>query len=438
MADIRSVVTAVAVVAALACGGWAVYATKHTGAGGGGFAQQGQAGGGGGGERRNANGGATNGAASGGNGGSAQRAQGGQGGGQGGQGRSGGGGQGGQGGPVGVLTAEVRMAIIDTGLEAIGTAVSNEAVSVTAKTSNIVTAIHFQDGQMVKARDVLVELDHAQVTAELASAQADYTNSVSLFNRSKELAAMQSLSKAQFEQLETNMKSNEAKVAAIQARYNDTFIRAPFSGRVGLRRVSLGALINPGTVITTLDDLSVVKVDFAVPDVFMAELGRAQAVAAKTAAYPGRKFIGKVVSVDSRIDPSSRSITVRALLPNQDGALKPGMFLTVSMDRDQRKALVIPEEALVPEQARQFVYVILPGDKVAKREVRIGRRQPGEVEVVEGLVNNDRVVVEGTLKLREGASVIERRQGQPPAGAEGGDKAAAKAATKAQAKAAAP
>ena len=433
MADIRSVVTAVAVVAALACGGWAVYATKHTGAGGGGFAQQGQAGGGGGGERRNANGGATNGAASGGNGGSAQRAQGGQGGGQGGQGRSGGGGQGGQGGPVGVLTAEVRMAIIDTGLEAIGTAVSNEAVSVTAKTSNIVTAIHFQDGQMVKARDVLVELDHAQVTAELASAQADYTNSVSLFNRSKELAAMQSLSKAQFEQLETNMKSNEAKVAAIQARYNDTFIRAPFSGRVGLRRVSLGALINPGTVITTLDDLSVVKVDFAVPDVFMAELGRAQAVAAKTAAYPGRKFIGKVVSVDSRIDPSSRSITVRALLPNQDGALKPGMFLTVSMDRDQRKALVIPEEALVPEQARPFVSVILPGDKVAKREVRLGRRQ-----LVEGLVNNDRVVVEGTLKLREGASVIERRQGQPPAGAEGGDKAAAKAATKAQAKAAAP
>jgi membrane fusion protein (multidrug efflux system) len=330
-----------------------------------------------------------------------------------------------------VLTAEVRLAVIDTGLEAIGTAVSNEAVSITAKTSNIVTAIHFQDGQMVKARDVLVELDHAQVTAELASAQADYANSVSLFNRSKELAAMQSLSKAQFEQLETNMKSNEAKVAAIQARLSDTYIRAPFSGRVGLRRVSLGALINPGTVITTLDDLSMVKVDFAVPDVFVAELGRAQAVAAKTAAYPGRKFIGKVASVDSRIDPSSRSIIVRALLPNQDLALKPGMFLTVSMDRDQRKALVIPEEALVPEQARQFVYVILPGDKVSKREVRIGRRQPGEVEVVEGLVYKDRVVVEGTLKLREGASVSERRQEQSTA--EGGDKTPAKTTGKAAA-----
>lgn len=416
MADTRSVVTAVAVVAALACGGWAVYATKHAGAGGGGFAQQGQ-------------GGAANAGAA----GQARPAQAGQAaggtrqsgsgqGGQGGQGRSGGGG--GQGGPVGVLTAEVRMAVIDTGLEAIGTAVSNEAVSVTAKTSNMVTAIHFQDGQLVKARDVLVELDHAQVTAELASAQADYTNSVSLFNRSKELAAMQSLSKAQFEQLETNMKSNEAKVAAIQARYNDTFIRAPFSGRVGLRRVSLGALINPGTVITTLDDLSVVKVDFAVPDVFVSELGRAQAVAAKTAAYPGRKFIGKVVSVDTRIDPSSRSVVVRALLPNQDGALKPGMFLTVSMDRDQRKALVIPEEALVPEQARQFVYVIVPGDKVTKREIRIGRRQPGEVEVVEGLVNKDRVVVEGTLKLREGASVIERRQAQPQVATQAPAKAA--------------
>ena len=418
MADTRSVVTAVAVLTALACGGWAVYASKHAGVAAGGFGGQGQgAGQGGGGERRNA--------AAGGNGGAAGPARPGQAGGgqgangpggigpgggaQGGAGRQGGGQSGGA--PVGVLTAEARLAIIDNGLEAIGTAVSNEAVSVTAKTSNIVTAIHFQDGQLVKAGEVLVELDHAQVTAELASAQADYVNSVSLFNRSKELAAIQSLSKAQFEQLETNMKSNEAKVAAIQARLSDTYIRAPFSGRVGLRRVSLGALINPGTVITTLDDLSVVKVDFAVPDVFVSELGRAQAVLARTSAYPGRKFIGKVVSVDTRIDPSSRSITVRALLPNQDGALKPGMFLTVSMDRDQRKALVIPEEALVPEQARQFVYVIVPGNKVAKREVRIGRRQPGEVEVVEGLVNNDRVVVEGTLKLRDGASVNERRQG---------------------------
>lgn len=305
------------------------------------------------------------------------------------------------------------MANIDVGIEAIGTAVSNEAVIVTAKTSNIVTAIHFQDGQMVKAGDVLVELDHAQVTAELASAQADYANSVSLFNRSKELAAIQSLSKAQFEQLETNMKSNEAKVAAIRARLSDTYIRAPFSGRVGLRRVSLGALINPGTAVTTLDDLSTVKVDFAVPDVYMAELGRAQTVTARTSAYPGRKFSGKVVSIDSRVDPTSRSVTVRALLPNQDGALRPGMFLNVSMDREQRKALVIPEEALVPEQARQFVFVMVGADTVAKREVRIGRRQPGEVEVSEGLANGDRVVVEGTLKLRDGSSVIERRQDAP-------------------------
>jgi membrane fusion protein (multidrug efflux system) len=307
------------------------------------------------------------------------------------------------------------MANIDVGIEAIGTAVSNEAVSITAKVSNIVTAIHFKDGETVKAGDVLVEMDHAQVTAELASAQADYANSVSLFNRSKELAAMQSLSKAQFEQLETNMKSNEAKVAAIRARLSDTYIRAPFGGRVGLRRISLGALINPGTLITTLDDLSTLKVDFAVPDVLMAELGRAQTVVARTAAYPSRKFNGKVVSIDSRVDANSRSVTVRALLPNQDGALKPGMFLTVSMDREQRKALVIPEEALVPEQARQFVFVIIAGDKVSKREVRIGRRQPGEVEVADGLVNGDRVVVEGTLKLREGSSITERIQAPPAA-----------------------
>ncbi|MCX7035967.1 MAG: efflux RND transporter periplasmic adaptor subunit [Proteobacteria bacterium] len=407
MADPRSVVTTIAVVAALACGGWAVYATKHKAAGNGGqgFAQQGQAQGAAGAGRR-PDGAAQSGQA---------RQGGGQGAGQGaGQGRQGGGQGQGQ-GPISVVTAAARMANIDVGIEAIGTAVSNEAVSITAKVSNIVTAIHFKDGQNVKAGDVLVEMDHAQVTAELASAQADYANSVSLFNRSKELAAMQSLSKAQFEQLETNMKSNEAKVAAIRARLSDTYIRAPFGGRVGLRRISLGALINPGTVITTLDDLSTLKVDFAVPDVLMAELGRAQTVVARTAAYPGRKFSGKVVSIDSRVDANSRSVTVRALLPNQDGALKPGMFLTVSMDREQRKALVIPEEALVPEQARQFVYVVIAGDKVSKREVRIGRRQPGEVEVADGLANGDRVVVEGTLKLREGSSITERIQAAPVA-----------------------
>ena len=382
MADSRSIVTASSLAVALLCAGWALYASKHAGSGAPAF------------------GGAPG--ASGARPPGAQRSPGGGGG-------NGGGGQ----RPISVVTAPARIERIEVGIEAIGTANSNEAVSVTSKTSNLVTAVHFRDGESVTAGQVLVELDRAQTTADLAAATADYNNSVNQFNRSRELLATQALSKAQYDQLEATMKANEARVAAAKSKLADTYIRAPFAGRVGLRRVSLGALINPGTVITTLDDTSTIKVDFSVPDINVAELREGQTMLATTTAYPGRKFQGRVTSVDTRIDATTRAVSVRALVPNRDGALKPGMFLTVELAKEQRKALVVPEEALVPEQARQFVYV-MTGGKVAKREVRLGRRQPGSVEVSGAVAEGDRVVIEGTLKLRDGAAVQEA--GAAPAG----------------------
>src|SRR5262249_32301472 len=136
------------------------------------------------------------------------------------------------------------------------------------------------------------------------------------------------------------------------------------------------------------------------------ELRPGQDVIARSAAYPGRTFTGRVVSVDSRVDPASRAVTVRAVVPNRDGAIKPGMFLTVELSKERRPALMVPEQALVPEQARQFIYVVDNG-AVAKREVKLGRREPGFVEITEGLANGDHVVVEGTLKLRDGSRVRE-------------------------------
>jgi membrane fusion protein, multidrug efflux system len=390
MADTRSLVAASSIVVAVFCAGWAIYATKHAGT------------------RPQSPQGAPAGVASRPSGPPAAAA---------------GGGvpkpaaaPGGGGAPIVVVTAPARREHIEVGIEAIGTAISNEAVSVTSKISNLVTAIHFRDGEKVQAGQVLVELDRAQATADLAAATADYTNSVNLFNRSRELLATQSLSKAQFDQLEATMKSNDAKVAAARARLADTYIRAPFTGHVGLRRVSLGTLINPGTVITTLDDTSVIKVDFSVPDNYVSEVHAGQSLLATSTAYPSRRFEGRVVSVDSRVEPSTRSVTVRGLVPNGDAALKPGMFLTVTLAKEQRTALVIPEQALVPEQAKQYVYVSA-GGRVAKREVRIGRREPGRVEVVSGVSEGDRVVTEGTLKLRDGAPVREsdatEAQGSP-------------------------
>lgn len=306
--------------------------------------------------------------------------------------------------PVPVITASVQQRAINAGIEAIGTANSNEAVSVTSKSTNIVTAIRFSDGESVRAGQVLVELDRGQAAADLAAAEAAYGESRSQFNRSRDLLATQALSKSQYDQLEATMKANEARVQAAQARLEDTYIRAPFAGRVGLRRISLGTLINPGTVITTLDDTSSIKVDFSVPENYLSELSTGQAVTARTNAWPGRTFTGKVLSVDSRVDQATRAVTVRAVVPNREALLKPGMFLTVSVAQDRRPALVIPEEALVPEQARQFVYV-MQGTSVAKREVKLGRREPGFVEIADGLGAGDMVVIEGTLKLRDGSPV---------------------------------
>lgn len=406
MADNRSVVAATSVVVAVLCAGWAIYATKHSGAKPStGFGGPPAAGG----QRPQAGGPPGGPAAGGGGAGGGGRRQGGGAG----AGAGGGGGGFGNGQPTIVVTVPARRERIEVGIEAIGTANSNEAVSVTSKISNLVTAIHFSDGQKVAAGQVLVELDRAQATADLAATTADFNNSVNQFNRGKELLATQSLSKAQFDQIEATMKSNEAKVAAAKARLADTYIRAPFSGIVGLRRVSLGALINPGTVITTLDDIGTIKVDFSVPDNYVADVRQGQSLIATTSAYPSRRFEGKVVSADSRIEPSTRSFMVRGLVSNKDGALKPGMFLNVSLAKEQRNALVVPEEALVPEQAKQFIYV-LDGERVAKREVRIGRRNPGRAEIITGIKDGDRVVIEGTQKLRDGATAVEAGSGKKP------------------------
>jgi membrane fusion protein (multidrug efflux system) len=356
MSEKRSFATPISIAIAVVCAGWAIYATQHKtgpgpGAGGGAAA-----------------GGARNAA------------------------------------PATVMLAPVRLERVSQKLEALGNARANESVDISTKISNIVTAVTFRDGERVKRGQVLVQLDDAQARADVAAAQAAVTESESIYNRSRELLNTQALSKSSFDQLEATLKANRARLSAASARLEDTVIRAPFSGRVGLRRVSVGTLISPGDVITTLDDTSVIKLDFSVPENFLASLREGLSIRATAPAFPGRSFSGSVSSIDSRVDIATRSVTVRALLANLDGALKPGMFLNVALANDEREALVIPEEALTPEAERQYVFVVTEG-KVSRREVHIGGRRPGSVEVIAGLSAGERVIVEGTQKVRDGASV---------------------------------
>jgi membrane fusion protein (multidrug efflux system) len=249
-----------------------------------------------------------------------------------------------------------------------------------------------------------VELDGREAQAELAIAEAALGESQSQFNRSRELYTTRVLSEAQLEQIEATLKANEARVAFARSRLSDTVITAPFAGRVGLRRVSVGSLINPGTVITTLDDASTIKLDFTIPETLLSSVETGLGIVARSIAWPGEEFTGTVASVDSRVDPTTRSVTVRALLPNDRGMLKPGMFLTVKLTRGASNALLVPEQSLVPEQGNVFVYVVRD-NRVEKRQVRTGERRVGEVQIVAGLAVGEQVVTEGTQKLRDGAAV---------------------------------
>ena len=291
-------------------------------------------------------------------------------------------------------------------IEAVGTTHANESVEVTSKASNVVTAIHFDEGSEVKRGDILVQMDDAQARAALAEAQAALADSENQYKRSRELVASQALSVAQLDQIEAALKGAQARVAAAEARLADTVIRAAFDGRTGFRHVSVGSFVSPGTVITTLDDISRIKLDFTVPETYLYLLRRGLPITARTAGLPGRTFEGEVTNLDSRVDPVTRSITVRAELPNPDGALRAGMFMTVTLQGDLAPALIVPEEAIVPEQGRTYVFAVV-GDVVERREVRIGKRRPGEVEIVAGLSEGERVVVEGTQNLRDGSRVQE-------------------------------
>jgi len=305
--------------------------------------------------------------------------------------------------PIEVVAVPVVSDQIAFELEALGTTRANESVDITAKVVNQVTAVRFTEGQQVSRGQVLVELDAEQVRADLAANEAALAESRSQYKRSRELYSTKVLSDSQLEQIEAAYKGNEAHVASARARVNDTVIRAPFAGRVGLRRISVGSLISPGTVITTLDDTSTIKLDFTIPETFLSAVKPGLDITAHSVAYPDTSFSGKVSSVDSRVDPATRSVTVRALLPNVDGLLKPGMFLTTRLSRGAIEALLVPEHALVPEGGQMFVFVVRDGT-AEKRKVQTGQRRVGEVQVVEGLAAGELVVTEGTQKLRDGAA----------------------------------
>lgn len=290
-------------------------------------------------------------------------------------------------------------------LTALGTAKARESVDITASVTQTVASVDFDSGQYVKRGQGLVTLTQGQQSASVAEAQAALRDAEQLYARNRQLADQQLIARSALETQRTALEAARARVAAQRATVADRVIRAPFDGVLGLRLVSAGTLVSPGTPITTLDDISLIKLDFTFPESALSQLAVGQRIVARSDAWPEQPFEGQVTTIDSRVDPATRAVTVRAEIPNADGRLRPGMLLEVGLERASRETLAIPELALQQSGAQASVFRVEGGNKVKSVPVKIGARRRGEVEIVSGLKAGDRIVVEGTVKLRDGASI---------------------------------
>ena len=319
----------------------------------------------------------------------------------------------GSGRPVGVEVAKPRIDTVAVTVEAVGTALANEAVNITPKVSGIIGKITFKEGGRANKGDVLVELDATELNANLEEQRVALRQAQRLYDRALALFNNRTVSRARIDELQASLEGAKARVRANEARLQDYIIRAPFSGRLGLRRVSVGALVTPGTEITTLDDTSRVKVDFRVPESVLSLARPGLLIQAESVTY-SEIFNGIVKTLDSRIDPVTRSIELRTEFANADGRLKPGMFLTAKLSIESRdNAVLVPEEALISRGATHFVFLVRDG-KASRTKVRIGERLIGEVEILEGVSADDVVVVRGLQKIRDGSTVKPIKPGSPP------------------------
>lgn len=315
------------------------------------------------------------------------------------------GGRGGGGPPATVTTTVLAPAPWSDSLQALGTAAARESVSITAKVSEKVEQVHFDSGDEVRAGQVLVTLSDRAQSAGVGEAAASLREAERTFARMQSLATQKLVAANQLDVARATRDAARARLESQRAGVGDRVVSAPFAGVLGLRQVSPGSLVTPGTVITTLDDVSAIRVDFSVPESSLAALSVGLEVQAGSDAWPGEAFAGRISSIGSRIDPATRAASARAEFANPQRRLRPGMLLQVRVPGTARQALQVPELSLQQLGQQAFVFRVLPDDTVEQVAVKIGARRPGWVEILEGLAPGDRIVVEGIVKLKPGAKI---------------------------------
>jgi membrane fusion protein (multidrug efflux system) len=316
--------------------------------------------------------------------------------------------------PIAVEAVEATVTELASEIRVIGSLRSNESVVIRPEVDGRVAQIMFEEGQRVAAGSPLIKLDAAIATAELDQAQAALALSQANYKRAVELFERKASSAANRDQAQAALRADQANIELARARLDKLTLRAPFDGTLGLRKVSLGDYVTSGQDIVNLEDIEPLKVDFRIPERYLGSLKVGQPIKVAADAFPDQSFVGDVYAIDPLVDENGRAIVMRARLPNEQGLLRPGLFVSVALLVGARENVVmIPEQALVPRGTAQLVYKVADG-KAVITEVKTGARRNAMVEIVEGLQPGDLVVTAGQMKLRDGSAVAV--QPPPPEG----------------------
>ncbi|MDZ7652685.1 MAG: efflux RND transporter periplasmic adaptor subunit [Burkholderiaceae bacterium] len=324
--------------------------------------------------------------------------------------------KGGPGGPVPVEVVQLVPQRVVEELQAVGTMRANQSVVLRPEVTGRVAAIGFRDGQYVKKGQLLVGLDAALNEAEVAQAKAELELANANLKRTADLASKNFVSSSAQDTAESNVTVLAARLQLAEARLARMRIVAPFDGVVGLRAISIGDVVKDGTDLVNVEDIGRLKVDFRLPERTFTQLKVGQAVEVSTDAVPGLLYKGRVDAINPRIESGGRSLEVRAELPNTDGKLRPGMFARVRVIvGDRAEALLVPEEAIVPQGDKFFVFRVVD-DKAQRVPVKLGVRRDGQVELLDNIKAGDRVVTAGVRVQRDGQPVRVLASAAPAAG----------------------
>lgn len=306
--------------------------------------------------------------------------------------------------PLPVETIQPEILTFSEVVRAVGSARAVRAVDLLPDASGRISRIAFRPGDRVAAGDVLLELDDRIATADLKATEATLAEAQAAFDRQEQLKRSGSASTAAYETARATLLRAEAEHDRARAVLDDRTVRAPFAGVIGLSDLVEGQLIDTGTRIATLDDLSVIEIDFSLPETVLPRLERGQRVEFTSAAWPGRVFTGRISGIDTRVDPATRSIALRADIPNDDGALAGGMFLQVQLVLTERERPAVPERALSVDGDRSLIMLAENGT-ARQVEIVTGQQQGGLIEVVSGLPPSARIIVTNLHRVASGMAV---------------------------------